>query len=142
MIYAFAGTAVVGLVACIALAWRAISAGRRAEAAIAERGVVAGQAKDSALKLEAEQIAHKQVAEQLLRLAGEYTDTKQRYEARLAELREGIRTLEVDLEACTTPGARAARLERLLSTASPGGAGRPTDLAADGDRRSFDPVPD
>lgn len=141
MTYVLAGVSVVALLACVALAWRALSAGRRAEEAEEIKGEALSLAKDSELKLEAEKIAHHQVAEQLRKTAAECADMKQRYEARLAEIREQVHTLEVDLEACTTPGARASRLERMLSTASAGGAGRPTDLTGDGDRRDLDPVP-
>lgn len=55
--------------ACVALAWRAISASgdraRIAEAAARDIGAANDRAKDAELALESEQIAHGQVAEQL-----------------------------------------------------------------------------
>lgn len=111
--------------ACVALAWRAISAANDARKARSEKSDESDARKDAELKLESEKIAHGQVADQLKKTVGELVDTRQRYEARLAELRDEIARLEEDLNACSTPGARAARVERLLSIAAPGGAGRP-----------------
>lgn len=109
--------------ACVALAWRAISAANDAKKARGDQAEEAELRGKADLALEAEKIAHAQVAEQLKATAGELADVRQRYEARLTELREDIKRLEEDLDACSTPGARAARLERLLSIAAPGGAG-------------------
>lgn len=58
--------------------------------------------------------------EKLKETAKDFADYKRRTEDQLDALRGDIEDLEDDLETCNTPGARRARLERLLSkTRSP-----------------------
>jgi len=121
--YLLGGSTAALAIAVVVLAWRAISAANGAASAredtVVER-IARGKAE---LDLESERIGHAQTADGARRTAKELAETTERYEARLAELRADISKLEGDLEACTTPGSRAAVLGRMLERAAPGGAG-------------------
>ncbi len=120
------GGAIAGLAIAVAvMAWRMVGMARDRAAAREEAGAERESRGASDLALEAEKIGRAKDVEEAKRLAGELADTRERYEARLTELRANVAELEEDLDACSTPGARAARLEQLLSIAAPGGAGTP-----------------
>jgi len=52
---------------------------------------------------------------QLQETAREFATYRRNTKAQLAALHDDIADLELDLEKCTTPGARRSRIERLLS---------------------------
>jgi predicted secreted protein len=76
--------------------------------------------RQSGLRSEAEEADERRTdaEKKLTKTAENFTDYKRRTEDQLAALRGDIEELEDDLEKCTAPGARRARLERLLSKAA------------------------
>jgi TolA-binding protein len=79
----------------------------------------------SGLKADAVDADHKRLAaeKQLRETAQQLASHQERTKQQLADLRMDIAELEHDLEQCTTPGSRRARLERLLSKAADGANG-------------------
>lgn len=74
--------------------------------------------------------ATKQQSEaQLQQIARDKIDSDKRHELQLVALRADISGLEADLESCSSPDARRARLNRLLEKASP----RTTNLRGAGE---------
>jgi len=75
--------------------------------------------------LNRESVARHNLEQQLQQTSREFQDAKNRHADQLREVRQDVANLETDLAKCIAPGARRARLNRLLEKLSPRGATPP-----------------